>query len=98
MLQVNEYFQGQVKSIALTNSDGPLTLGVMAVGEYEFSTSKDEEMTVVSGQLQVLLPGDPALRTFSKGQSFNVPAGSVFQVKVNEESAYLCRYSERAED
>lgn len=95
MLEVNEYFDGQVKSIALTNADGPLTVGVMAVGEYEFSTSKDEEMTVVSGTLQVLLPGDPALRSFHKGQSFNVPANSVFQVKVEEETAYLCRYSDQ---
>ncbi|GLR64271.1 pyrimidine/purine nucleoside phosphorylase [Marinospirillum insulare] len=92
MLKVNEYFNGQVKSIALTNSEGSLTMGVMEVGEYEFSTTQDEEMSVVSGSLQVLLPGDPALRTFHKGQSFNVPAKSSFQVKVEEQSAYLCRY------
>ena len=92
MLQVNEYFDGNVKSIALTNNEGPLTVGVMDVGEYNFSTTKDEEMTVVSGSLQVQLPGAPALRTFNKGQSFNVPANSSFQVKVEEQSAYLCRY------
>jgi len=92
MLKVNEYFDGQVKSIALTNDEGPLTVGVMEAGEYEFSTTKDEEMSVVSGSLQVQLPGDPALRTFNKGQSFNVPANSSFQVKVEEQSAYLCRY------
>jgi len=94
MLEVNEYFDGRVKSIALHNADGPLTMGVMSVGEYEFSTSKDEEMTVVSGTLQVLLPGDPGMRSFHKGQSFNVSAGSVFQVKVEEQTAYLCRYSD----
>ena len=92
MLQVNEYFDGQVKSIALTNNEGVLTMGVMDVGNYAFSTSKAEEMTVVSGSLQVQLPGDPALRTFNKGQSFNVPAASSFQVKVEEQAAYLCRY------
>lgn len=92
MLQVNEYFDGQVKSIALINNEGPLTVGVMEAGEYDFSTTKDEEMTVVSGSLQVQLSGDPALRTFNKGQSFNVPANSSFQVKVEEQSAYLCRY------
>jgi len=92
MLNVNEYFDGQVKSIALTNSEGALTVGVMEVGEYQFSTTKDEEMSVVSGCLQVKLPGDPALRTFHKGQSFNVPSNSSFQVKVEEQTAYLCRY------
>lgn len=92
MLKVNEYFDGQVKSIALNNSEGPLTVGVMEIGEYEFSTSKDEEMTVISGALLVMLPGDASLRTFHKGQSFNVPANSVFQVRIEEQSAYLCRY------
>lgn len=92
MLKANEYFNGQVKSIALTNNEGSFTLGVMDIGEYEFSTAKDEEMSVVSGSLQVQLPGDPALRTFNKGQSFNVPAKSSFHVKVEEQSAYLCRY------
>lgn len=94
MLQINEYFDGQVKSIALVNNEGPFTVGVMDIGEYEFSTSQDEEMFVVTGCLQVQLPGDPAVRTFNKGQSFNVPANSSFQVKVEEQSAYLCRYIE----
>lgn len=92
MLQVNEYFDGQVKSIALTNNEGPFTIGVMGVGEYEFSTTQDEEMTVVSGCMQVQLPGDPGLRTFNKGQGFNIPANSSFQVKTEEQTAYLCRY------
>ncbi len=29
MLKVNEYFEGKVKSISLTTSEGPATVGVM---------------------------------------------------------------------
>lgn len=92
MLQVNEYFEGKVKSIALNNQEGRFTVGVLDIGEYTFSTSQAEEMTVVTGSMQVLLDGDPAYRTFHQGQSFNVPAASEFQVKIEVQTAYLCRY------
>ena len=40
MIKVNEYFSGNVKSMAVQNSDGEQTVGVMKAGEYKFSTSK----------------------------------------------------------
>lgn len=61
MLQSNEYFSGKVKSIGFTSSStGRASVGVMAEGEYAFSTAAPEEMTVVSGALNVLLPGKPS--------------------------------------
>lgn len=57
MFQVNEYFNGTVKSIAFAGEEGPATVGVMAPGEYEFGTAKREIMHVVSGALTVKLPG-----------------------------------------
>lgn len=92
MLKVNEYFDGKVKSIALNNAAGQFTVGVMQAGDYEFSTAQQEEMTVVSGTLQVQLPGATAFTTYASGQSFKVPAKVAFQVKITEQSAYLCRY------
>ena len=91
-LQVNSYFNDQVKSIALNNAEGVSTLGVMAVGEYEFSTSQKEYMTVVSGALTVKLPGQDDWQTFAKQETFIVEAGQSFAVKVTEMTAYLCRY------
>ena len=44
MFNVNEYFEGNVKSIAFDTAVGNSTLGVMAPGEYEFATSKHETM------------------------------------------------------
>ncbi|MEU2506566.1 pyrimidine/purine nucleoside phosphorylase [Streptomyces sp. NPDC007863] len=92
MFKVNEYFDGTVKSIAFTGAEGPATVGVMAPGDYEFGTGKREIMHVVSGALTVRLPGSDDWRTFGAGEKFDVPADSTFQLKVAEETAYLCEY------
>ena len=92
MLQVNEYFNGAVKSIAIQEADGRATLGVMEKGEYEFGTSTVELMSVVAGQLIVKLPGSSDWQTFPAGTTFRVEANVKFQLKVPVETAYLCRY------
>ena len=92
MLKVNEYFEGKVKSIALQNEEGNSTVGVMDIGEYEFGTSTIEYMTVISGKLTVKLPGTDVWKDFVKGETFIVQANEKFQMKVNEQTAYQCRY------
>ncbi|MDH5359615.1 MAG: pyrimidine/purine nucleoside phosphorylase [Gammaproteobacteria bacterium] len=92
MLDVNEYFDGKVKSISFQTTDLPATVGVMAVGEYEFGTSQKETMTVVSGTLTVMLPGSSDWQTYNSGDSFIVEANLSFQLKVTTETAYLCTY------
>ena len=92
MLEVNEYFDGKVKSIGLESADLPATVGVMAAGEYTFSTSKKEYMTVVSGCLTVKLPGSEDWKDFVDGETFEVEAGESFDLKVPIDTAYLCKY------
>lgn len=92
MFKVNEYFEGKVKSLAFGAATGPATVGVMAPGEYEFGTGKKEIMTVVSGKLTVMLPGGKAWQDFPKGSTFTVAPNSKFQLKVAEDTAYLCLY------
>ena len=92
MLKVNEYFDGKVKSIGFQTATLPATVGVMEAGEYEFSTSQKETMSVVSGTLTVKLPGENDWITFSQGEVFVVDAGQTFQLKVAEDSAYMCTY------
>lgn len=92
MFKVNEYFDGTVKSIAFDMANGPATIGVMAVGEYEFGTSQLEIMHVIAGALTVKLPGSDAWETFETGSRFTVPANSKFQLKVAIDTAYLCEY------
>ncbi len=50
MMQVNEYFDSNVKSLALENARmAGLPQIVMDAGEYEFGTTTIEYMTVISG-------------------------------------------------
>lgn len=92
MFSVNQYFEGKVASIAFTGEKLPSTVGVMAAGEYQFSTSQKEVMTPVSGSMTVKLPGETTWQTFNQGDSFVVPANSSFDVKISGETAYLCTY------
>lgn len=96
MFKTNRYFDDQVVSIAFQTSTLPATVGVMAKGEYRFGTEAREIMTVVSGALSVLLPGNSDWQTFTQGDSFEVPANSHFELKVQEDSAYLCLYDKDA--
>lgn len=92
MPTINQYFDNKVTSIAFQTATLPATVGVMEVGEYEFSTSKFETMTVVSGALIVKLPNSDEWRTFDENQSFTIEANQKFKVKVEVETAYLCTY------
>ncbi|KAA1139548.1 pyrimidine/purine nucleoside phosphorylase, partial [Citrobacter portucalensis] len=85
MLQTNEYFSGTVKSIGYTNSStGRATVGVMAEGEYNFGTAAPEEMTVVSGALNVLLPGEAEWKVYDAGDVGTVPGNSEYHLQVAE--------------
>jgi len=92
MFKTNEYFDGKVKSIAFNSNKGPATIGVMAVGEYEFGTSTREYMTVTSGELNILLPNETTWKLYSANETFIVEANLKFKVKVAVESSYLCIY------
>lgn len=92
MFKTNEYFDGNVMSIAFSTKECPATLGVMAPGEYEFGTSTVEYVTVVSGEMTVLLPGSDNWQTFQPFDTFMVPKDSKFRLKIEADAAYLCRY------
>lgn len=92
MFSVNEYFEGKVKSIALETSEGKATVGVMAAGEYEFGTSTIEYMTVTSGEMQVMLPGETEWKTYKPYETFIVEKDVKFKVKMAGDTSYICRY------
>lgn len=92
MFKTNVYFDGKVKSIAFQATNKPATLGVMAAGEYEFSTGDREKMTVVSGEMTIQLSGDSPSVTYRVGESFEVEANATFQVSIKADCAYLCEY------
>jgi uncharacterized protein YaiE (UPF0345 family) len=92
MINVNEYFGGNVKSLGFENKQGKFTAGVMVPGEYEFNTSSLELISVISGSLTVKLPGNADFQTFNTGETFIVEANKKFQLQVSEPSSYLCKY------
>ncbi len=92
MIEVNEYFEGRVKSFVINSSENKKTVGVMEPGEYEFNTETKEIMTVVSGELSVYFPEYDEWEDFGTGASFDIPAQSKYKVKVSQDTAYLCEY------
>ncbi|MBZ2168601.1 MULTISPECIES: pyrimidine/purine nucleoside phosphorylase [Marinobacter] len=92
MLKVNEYFDGNAKSINFQTSTLPATVGVISPGEYEFGTTKKETMTIISGALTVMLPGMDDWLTYGAGESFEVAGQASFKVTTDVDTAYLCTY------
>ncbi|WP_160068229.1 pyrimidine/purine nucleoside phosphorylase [Sphingobacterium bovisgrunnientis] len=91
MINLNEYFEGAVKSLAYDNG-GKSTVGVIEAGEFEFGTSTPETMLIIEGEMKVLLPGNTAWQIFSAGQQFEVAANASFKVRVDTPTSYLCKY------
>ncbi|HOY38791.1 MAG: pyrimidine/purine nucleoside phosphorylase [Bacteroidales bacterium] len=92
MFKTNEYFDGKVKSISFNTKKYPATIGVMEKGEYVFGTSSIEHMTVTSGKMDVLLPGETEWQTYRKFETFIVPKDVKFKVRVEGDTSYRCLY------
>jgi len=92
VVEVNEYFEGKVKSFVVNSSEGRKTVGVMEPGEYEFDTETKEIMTVVSGEISVFFAEENEWEDFGPGSSFDVAAKSKLKIKVAQDTAYLCEY------
>lgn len=91
--KANVYFDGKVTSRTIIFKDGSRkTLGVMLPGEYEFNTGDKELMEIMSGRLEVLLPGETKWKTIKGGESFEVPAHSKFRLKVETLTDYCCSF------
>lgn len=91
--KANIYFGGQVVSYTVLFADGSKkTLGVMQPGEYEFSTGVAENMEILSGELKWQLKGEHEWKKVSGGTAFDVPANSVFLMKVPVVTDYCCSF------
>jgi hypothetical protein len=92
MLTINDYFDGKAKSIGFQTATLPATVGVITPGEYEFGTSKKENMTILSGALKVLLPSMADWMTYAAGETFTVAGHASFKAQTDVYTAYLCTY------
>lgn len=91
--KANVYFDGKVTSRTVLFADGSKkTLGVMLPGEYEFSTGAKELMEILSGDLEVLLPGETSWKKVRGGESFEAAANSKFRLKITTLTDYCCSF------
>jgi purine/pyrimidine-nucleoside phosphorylase len=63
----------------------------MLPGAYEFNTELKELMEILSGDLEIQLPGE-GWKKISGGDTFEVPANSSFELKVHKVTDYCCSY------
>ncbi|MBC8316957.1 MAG: pyrimidine/purine nucleoside phosphorylase [Desulfobulbaceae bacterium] len=91
--EANIYFEGKVTSRSVIFPDGTKkTLGIMLPGEYVFNTADKEIMEILSGDLDVLLPGESDWRTIQGGEDFKVPAQASFKLKIKTLTDYCCSF------
>ncbi|MFO0752069.1 MAG: pyrimidine/purine nucleoside phosphorylase [Thermodesulfovibrionales bacterium] len=91
--EANVYFEGKVTSRTVLFDDGSKkTLGVMLPGEYEFGTADRELMEILSGELEVLLPGEAEWRKVEGGESFEVAGNSRFSLRIRKLTDYCCSF------
>jgi len=88
----NIYYDGKVTSRTVNLSDGTTqSLGIMLPGEYTFGTNEAEIMEMLSGELDIKLPGEE-WKTLSTPETFSVPANSSFDLKIKTVTDYCCSY------
>jgi uncharacterized protein YaiE (UPF0345 family) len=88
----NIYYDGKVTSRTIKFSDGSIkSLGIMLEGEYTFGTNEAEIMEILSGELDVRLPGEE-FKKITPPETFNVPANSSFDLKIKSVTDYCCSY------
>ncbi|MGL4632502.1 MAG: pyrimidine/purine nucleoside phosphorylase [Leadbetterella sp.] len=92
MISVNEYFDGNVKSLGYETTTGKATVGVMEEGTYVFNTGAPERMTVVQGELLAKMAGETDFTSYKGGSSFEIAGNSSFEVTSIGQSSYLCEF------
>ncbi|HET6429971.1 MAG TPA: pyrimidine/purine nucleoside phosphorylase [Phycisphaerae bacterium] len=92
MFKINRYYDDKVMSLGFEMPDGPASVGVMAPGEYEFTPSVKEILTVTSGVMSVRLSGSDGWRDFGPGETFTAGKGQTFKAKLAANASYLCLY------
>ncbi len=91
--KANVYFDGKVTSRTIIFPDGSKkTLGIMLPGEYEFSTGAKELMEILSGELDVLLPGETRWKAVKGGESFEAAPNAKFKLKIKTLTDYCCSF------
>jgi len=89
----NVYFDGRCVSHTIQFADGSKkTVGVILPSSLTFNTGAPEVMEGVGGSCRVRLKGQSDWKTYTAGQSFDVPANSSFEIACDEPYHYVCHF------
>jgi uncharacterized protein YaiE (UPF0345 family) len=91
MINVNEYFEGRIKSLGFELKGTPYTAGVVLPGEYTIETEREERITVTVGEFEVRPPGSD-WKTLGMGDTIVIPSNTSFELKLKEPASYICMY------
>jgi hypothetical protein len=92
MIKVNDYFDGNVKSLGFESEGEAFTAGVVLPGAYTFDTQSEEHLTITVGEIDIQPPGFE-WRTVKTGETITIPANVSFDLKVKEPASYICKYT-----
>ena len=91
--KANVYFDGKVTSRTFYRDDeSRFTIGIITAGSYTFDVGDREVVQLISGEVEVLLPGEDAWRKVEAPDSFEVIANSDYQIRTTGVCEYLCDY------
>ena len=91
MINVNEYFEGRIKSLGFELKGTPYTAGVVLPGEYTIDTEKEEHITATMGEFEIRPPGSD-WKILGIGDTIIIPSNTSFELKLKEPAAYICMY------
>lgn len=92
--KANVYFDGKCVSHTVVLADGAKkTVGVILPASLTFNTGAPEVMEGVGGSCRVRLKGETDWKTYSAGESFNVPGNSSFDIACDEPYHYVCHFA-----
>ena len=90
----NVYFDGKCVSHTIQFADGvKKTVGVILPSSLTFNTGAPEIMEGVGGSCRVRLKGETEWKTYTAGQSFDVPGNSSFEIACDEPYHYVCHFA-----
>jgi uncharacterized protein YaiE (UPF0345 family) len=91
--RANVYFDGKCVSHSLELPDGTKkSVGVILPSSLTFNTGAPEVMELVEGECRVRLAGQEGWKSYSAGQSFEVPGKSSFEIEVSKPLHYICHF------
>jgi len=94
MYEIRKYHGDKVMSLTYEGEDHIFSVGIIAPGEYQFGTLKQEIFTVTHGMISVWIEGQDSYTDFGLNNSFVVHNHKNFKLRVKEISSYICFYED----